>query len=162
MSIDSGDWGNPLKKRRFLRHPAQVVVAAFAAADLVGTLLLALPVARSGDGSAPLITALFTATSAVCVTGLTTVDTGTYWSSFGQWVILGLIQIGGFGIMTLASLLALFVSRRMGLRTRLYAAAETKSSGIGDVRRVLRGVALITVVVEGALATILTTRFLVA
>ena len=77
-------------------------------------------------------------------------------------VILGLIQIGGFGIMTLASLLALFVSRRMGLRTRLYAAAETKSSGIGDVRRVLRGVALITVVVEGALATILTTRFLVA
>ena len=84
----------------------------------------------------------------MCVTGLTTVDTATYWSHTGQAVILALIQVGGFGIMTLASLIALFLSRRMGLRTRLTAAAETRSIGLGDVRRVLRGVLLITVVVE--------------
>ena len=90
--------------------------------------------------------ALFTSTSAVCVTGLTVVDTPTYWTGFGQAVILGLIQVGGFGIMTLASLLGLLVARRMGLRSRLTAAAETRSVGIGDVRRVLLGVAIISAV----------------
>lgn len=141
------------------RHPAQVLVTAFLTADLIGTLLLMLPVSRSGEGSAPFVTALFTATSAVCVTGLTVVDTATYWSHTGQAVILGLIQVGGFGIMTLASLVALFLSRRMGLRTRLTAAAETRSLGPGDVRRVLKGVFLITVVVEVVVATLLTARF---
>ena len=141
------------------RHPAQVLVTAFLTADLIGTLLLMLPVSRAGEGSAPFVTALFTATSAVCVTGLTVVDTATYWSHTGQAVILGLIQVGGFGIMTLASLVALFLSRRMGLRTRLTAAAETRSLGPGDVRRVLRGVFIITVVVEVAVAALLTARF---
>jgi potassium uptake TrkH family protein len=149
----------PGRRRRILRHPAQVVVLAFALADAVGTALLMLPVARVGEGSAPWITALFTSTSAVCVTGLATVDTATYWSHFGQAVILGLIQVGGFGIMTLASLLALFISRKMGLRTRLTAAAETKSIGIGDVRRVLQGVFLITLIVELSVATALFVRF---
>ena len=141
------------------RHPAQVVVTAFLVADIVGTLLLLLPVSRADVGSAPFITALFTATSAVCVTGLATVDTATYWSTTGQAIILALIQVGGFGIMTLASLIALFLSRRMGLRTRLTAAAETKAIGPGDVRRVLRGVFLITVVVEATIAVMLTLRF---
>ena len=134
-------------------------MSAFAAAGLVGTVLLMLPMSRAGAGGAPVVTALFTAISAVCVTGLTVVDTATYWSVPGQAVILALIQVGGFGIMTLASLIALFLSRRMGLRTRLTAAAETKSVGLGDVRRVLRGVFLITVTVETALATVLTLRF---
>ncbi len=151
--------GRTGSRRKTFRHPAQVVVTAFASAVAVGTVLLLLPVSTAGPGAAPLLTALFTSTSAVCVTGLVVVDTPTYWSTFGQCVILGLIQVGGFGIMTLASLLALFVSRRMGLRTRLTAAAETKSVGIGDVRRVLRGVFLITVVVEGAVAALLTARF---
>ncbi len=134
-------------------------MSAFAVAGAIGTVLLMLPMSRAGDGGAPFVTALFTATSAVCVTGLTVVDTATYWSVQGQVVILGLIQVGGFGIMTLASLIALFLSRRMGLRTRLTAAAETKSVSLGDVRRVLRGVFLITVVVEGAIAVVLTLRF---
>jgi trk system potassium uptake protein TrkH len=142
------------------RHPAQVVVAAFALAVVVGTVLLLLPVSRAGGGHAPLLVALFTATSAVCVTGLTVVDTPTYWSGFGEVVILGLIQVGGFGIMTMASLLGLLVSRRMGLRSRLNAAAETKSLGIGDVRAVLLGVLRVTAVFEAATATLLTLRFL--
>ena len=134
-------------------------MSAFAVAGAIGTLLLMLPTSRVGDGGAPFVTALFTATSAVCVTGLTVVDTATYWTVPGQVVILALIQIGGFGIMTLASLIALFLARRMGLRTRLTAAAETKSVGLGDVRRVLRGVFLITVVVESTIAVLLTLRF---
>ncbi len=148
------------RQRLRFRHPAQVVVTAFGSAAAVGTLLLMLPVSRTGThGGAPFVTALFTATSAVCVTGLTTVDTATYWSRAGQVVILALIQVGGFGIMTLASLIALFLSRRMGLRTRLTAAVETKAVGLGDVRRVLRGVLVVTVVVEATVAVLLTVRF---
>jgi trk system potassium uptake protein TrkH len=147
--------------RPLLRHPAQVIVVAFGAAVIVGTLLLMLPVSRIGPGGAPLVAALFTATSAVCVTGLVTVDTPTYWSGFGQAVILFLIQIGGFGIMTLASLVGLLLSRRMGLRTRLTAAAETKSLGIGDVRAVLVGVAKVSLLFESVTAVLLTARFLI-
>jgi trk system potassium uptake protein len=145
--------------RPMLRHPAQVIVLGFAAAVLVGTLLLMLPVARTGPGGAPFVTALFTSTSAVCVTGLITVDTPTYWTGFGQGVILALIQIGGFGIMTLATLVGLLLSRRMGLRTRLTAAAETKSMGLGDVRSVLMGVAKVSVLFEALTAVALTARF---
>ena len=151
--------GRVVRRRPTLRHPGQVLVLAFLGAVVVGTVLLMLPVSRAGEGGAPFVTAVFTATSAVCVTGLTAVDTASYWSHTGQVVILALIQVGGFGIMTLASLIALFVSRRMGLRTRLTAAAETRSVGLGDVRRVLRGVLLITLVVEGVVAVLLTLRF---
>jgi potassium uptake TrkH family protein len=129
---------------------------------LIGTLLLMLPVARTGPGGASLLEALFTSTSAVCVTGLVVVDTPVFWSGFGQAVILLLIQVGGFGIMTLASLLSLVLSRRMGLRTRLTAAAETKSIGIGDVRSVLVGVAVISGTMEALTATVLAVRFATA
>jgi trk system potassium uptake protein len=155
-----GGWRAGLRMPAF-RHPSQVVVTAFAVAIAVGTVLLMLPVSRAGEGGAPFVVSLFTATSAVCVTGLVVVDTPSYWSSFGEAVILGLIQVGGFGIMTLASLLGLLVTRRMGLRSRLTAAAETKSLGIGDVRTVLFGVFRVTVVFEVATALVLTTRFLV-
>jgi potassium uptake TrkH family protein len=134
-------------------------VTGFAVALAFGTVLLWLPVSRSGPGGAPLITALFTAASALCVTGLITVDTPTYWSGFGQSVILALIQVGGFGIMTMASLLGLLVSRRLGLRTRITAAAETKSLDLGDVRRVLLGVLSITVFFETTVAAVLTLRW---
>lgn len=147
------------RRRPLLHHPHQVVVVAFAAAIGIGTLLLVLPVARAGEGAAPVLTALFTATSAVCVTGLVVVDTGGYWSPFGEAVVLALIQVGGFGIMTMASLLGLLVSRRLGLRTRLNAAAETKSLGIGDVRSVLLGVLKVTLLLETLAALLLTVRF---
>jgi len=87
-------------------HPGQVVAVAFAGGIAVGTGLLSLPWATVAGEVAPLHDALFTATSAVCVTGLTTVDTATYWSTFGQVVIMLLIQVGGLGIMTLATLAA--------------------------------------------------------
>lgn len=145
--------------RPIFRHPAQAVVAAFAIAVALGTVLLMLPISRAGEGGASLLAALFTSTSAVCVTGLIVVDTPSYWSGFGEAVILGLIQIGGFGIMTMASLLGLLVSRKMGLRTRLTTAAETKSVGIGDVRQVVFGVMRISVLFEGVTALLLGLRF---
>ena len=146
--------------RRFrLRHPAQLVVIAFAVAIAIGTTMLALPVAREDGGGAPALVALFTSTSAVCLTGLIVTDTPTYWSTFGEVTIMVLIQVGGFGIMTLASLLALLISRRLGLKTRLIAQAETKTIGLGDVRRVVRGVAITSLLFEAGAAAILTTRF---
>src|SRR5687767_8051255 len=111
-------------------HPAQLVVAGFAAAIAVGTGLLSLPIAKAGPGGASLVEALFTATSAVCVTGHVIVDTATFWSPFGQVVIMVLIQIGGFGIMTFATVVGLAVMRRISLRNRLTAAAEAKSAGL--------------------------------
>jgi potassium uptake TrkH family protein len=138
-----------------LRHPAQYLTAAFVGASLVGTLLLLLPFASRGEGSASFEEALFTATSAVCVTGLTVVDTAGHWTGFGQAVILLLIQVGGFGIMTLSSLIALFLARRLGLRHRVLAAAETGGVALTDVRRLVREVALFALAVEAVVAVLL-------
>ncbi len=143
-------------------HPGRVIAIAFATAVAVGTALLSLPVATAGPGRADFLTALFHATSAVCVTGLVTVDTGTYWSGFGQAVILLCIQVGGLGIMTLATLLALLLSRRLGLRARLIAQAETKALSPSDVRRVVGRVVVFSLSTEAVIATVLTVRFTLA
>lgn len=145
--------------RRVLRHPAQYIVLTFAAASLIGTVLLMLPISSRGPGGAPFVTALFTSTSAACVTGLAVVDTPTYWSGFGQAVILALIQVGGLGIMTLSSLLVIVLSRRLGIRQRVIAAAQTGSLRLGDVRSLVMAVVKMTVVVELAVAVVLTLRF---
>jgi potassium uptake TrkH family protein len=143
---------------RLLSHPVRAVPAAFLLAILAGAALLMLPAARTGDGP-DILTALFTSVSAVCVTGLITVDTATYWTPFGQLVILGLIQVGGFGIMTLATLLALLVRKNIGLRGQLVAQSETHTLNLGDVRSVLLRVARIMLAIEGITAAALTLRF---
>jgi len=130
----------------------------FAVGVAVFTALLALPVAAESGQSTGFRVALFTATSAVCVTGHTIVDTGQTWSTFGEIVILAAVQLGGLGITALASLLALLVGRRLGVSSKLIAQAETKTLDLGDVRRVLIGVATVNVVVEGMLAVVLGTR----
>ena len=140
-------------------HPAQIVVVLFASVIVVGTALLMLPIATEGSGTAGLSTALFTATSAICVTGLIVVDTPTYWSGFGEWTILVLIQLGGIGIMTLASLLTMLLTHRLGLRQRLTTLAETGAVPLGDLRSVLRRVIVLTAIAEAAGAIILTIGF---
>lgn len=156
--------GSPTAQHRMtslqarLSHPSAVLALAFLLAIALGTGLLMLPQARTEGGSAPLLVALFTATSAVCVTGLAVVDTGTYWSGFGLVVILGLFQLGGFGIMTFATLLGLLVNRQMRLRSRLLVQAETHSLGLGDVRSVAALVLLVTVAVESVVAVVLALR----
>ncbi len=109
-----------------------------------------------------MLASLFTATSAVCVTGLVVLDTPTHFSTFGELVVLGSIQVGGLGIMTLASLLGLLVFRRLGLRTRMTAAVETKALGLGDVRRVLLSVVGFTAFFEACAALVLFLRWLMA
>ncbi len=141
------------------RNPAQLVVVAFAAAILVGAGLLMLPAATAGPGGTDFLTAAFTSTSAICVTGLIVVDTPVYWSQFGEVVIMALIQIGGFGIMTLASLLAIVLMRRLGLRGRLLAQVETGALGLGDVRRVVRGVFAFSLLFEAIAVLVLSLRF---
>jgi trk system potassium uptake protein len=144
--------------RRFIDHPTRLIPLAFLMAIGVGTLLLMLPVAQADGQITPFLTALFTATSAVCVTGLIVVDTQTYWSGFGQVVILALIQIGGLGIMTLATLLGLLMSRSLRLTQRLRAQAETKSLELGDVKAVLAVVISVTLVSELVIGLMLTAR----
>jgi potassium uptake TrkH family protein len=146
---------------RGFHHPGRVIAGAFAVAVATGTALLSLPIATAGPGRADFLTALFHATSAVCVTGLVTVDTGTYWSGFGQAVILLCIQAGGLGIMTLATLVALLLSRRLGLRARLIAQAETKALSASDVRRVIRRVVMFSLATEAVVAVVLGVRFAV-
>ena len=135
--------------------PVALLVLLFALLVIAGTVLLSLPIATR-DGSVPdLVTALFTATSAACVTGLVVVDTATYWSPFGQAVILGLIQLGGFGFMTGSTfLLFRLVRHRSGLRDRLLVQAETGVLQLGGTAPLLRRVALFTIAVEvtGAIA----------
>jgi trk system potassium uptake protein len=144
------------------QHPARLVPLAFLAAITVGAVLLTLPAARASGEPAPVLVALFTATSATCVTGLAVVDTPTYWSPLGQVIIMLLIQVGGFGIMTLATLLGLLVSRRLGLQTRLVAQAETRTLQLGDVRTVLVRVAATMAVAELITAAMLAVRFRIA
>ena len=140
--------------RRRLR-PAQWTLAGFTLVIVVGTLLLLLPIARSGPGGATPMEAFFTAVSAACVTGHIIVDTPTHWTFFGQVVILALIQIGGFGVMTFASIVGVAVVRRLSLASRLTTAAETRSFGIEDVRALVVSLARITLVIEGAVALVL-------
>ncbi|WP_328821836.1 TrkH family potassium uptake protein [Nesterenkonia haasae] len=118
-----------------------------------------LPEATADGVSAGFLTALFTATSAVCVTGLIVEDTPVYWSGFGQAVILVLIQLGGLGVMTFASVIGLAVLRKFSLRRKLVAAAESKSAGLEDMRSVVTGIVKISLSIEAVLALILTLRF---
>ncbi|GAA0805593.1 TrkH family potassium uptake protein [Spirilliplanes yamanashiensis] len=141
-----------------MRHPARIVPLAFLAAVTVGTLLMMLPAARAEPGHAPFVTALFTATSAVCVTGLAVVDTESYWSTFGEVLITVLVQVGGIGIMTMATLLGLLVSRKLGLSGRLRAQAESAGLISGNVRGVLLRVAGSLLIAEAVITAILTLR----
>ncbi len=145
-----------------LIHPARLVSVSFATLCSIGTLLLLLPRMTTDGQRASLGDALFTAVSAGCVTGLNVVDTATYWTPLGQLVILLLIQVGGFGIQALGTLLGLMLNRRMGLASRLAAQTETAALTPGDVRSILNALAVITVVVESVVAVLLTARFLVA
>lgn len=142
-------------------HPTRIVVIGFLAAIVFGTILLMLPQASATGESAPVLTAFFTAVSAVCVTGLVIVDTGTYWSFFGQLVILLLFQLGGFGIMTAATLLGLMVNRSLRLKTRLIAQTETHTISGGDLRATFKIVLLTTLIMEAIAALTLIGVYLV-
>ncbi len=141
-----------------INHPARLVVAAFLTLIAAGAVLLALPMAADGPGTIGVDNALFMATSAATVTGLASVDV-TDFSLFGEVVVMTLMQVGGFGIMTIGSVLVLLVSNRVGLRQRMLTQAEIGSVELGDLKQLLLAIAKITLVVECSVAFILFLRF---
>ncbi|MET1034572.1 MAG: potassium transporter TrkG [Arthrobacter sp.] len=144
--------------------PARLALTVFGLVITLFTALLSLPASSRAGEFTPLYDALFTAVSAVCVTGLTVVSTATHWSFFGQVLILVGIFVGGLGILTLASLLSLAVSKRLGVRGKLLAqqSMNTQNVGrLGEVGALLRIVITTSVAIEVLLALMLTPRFLV-
>ena len=139
--------------------PTQIIVLGFAAVILLGTFLLLLPFATPPDRPISVLDALFTATSAVCVTGLIVKDTPLDFTGFGHGVILVLMQVGGLGYMTTVSVLALLVGRRLGLREELTLKTELNLFAAEDLRRYVRGAILLTLLAEGIAAALLTLRF---
>ncbi|RHA44297.1 TrkH family potassium uptake protein [Cellulomonas rhizosphaerae] len=141
------------------QSPARLALFVFGGVIAIITALLATPWATSSGHSPPFIDALFTATSASTVTGLVVVPTGTYWSTMGLVVILVAIKVGGLGVMTLASLLGMAVSRRIGLTQRLLVSSETKVTRLGEVGSLVRTVIITSTALEVIIALILLPRF---
>lgn len=139
-------------------HPTQIVVIAFGAVAIIGTLLLLLPISTAPGNQTNLVTAFFTAVSAVCITGLTVVDTATHWSGFGQFIIMLLIQLGGLGIVSFATLLGLLISGRISLSDRLNTLSEAKIVGADSVPKLLSRILLVYFGFELILATYLSLR----
>ena len=139
--------------------PAQIVILGFLALILFGTLLLMLPVASSTREATPFFDALFTATSATCVTGLVVFDTATHWSLFGQTVILVLIQIGGMGVVTMAIAVSLFTGKRIGIGQRYLMQESISAPQIGGIVRMTGFILRATLLFELLGAAVLATRF---
>ena len=146
-------------KHRRLSH-IRVITLGYLIMITIGTALLMLPFAtRSGECAEP-ITALFTATSASCVTGLVLQDTATYWSLFGQLVIIFLIQIGGLGFMTIAIFLFRLISKKASLRERAVMAESINTTRMGDFSRLVRKIITGTIIFEGGGAVLLSLHFM--
>ncbi len=141
-------------------QPSKLFVIGFAGIILLGAGLLTLPMATQSGNGASFIDALFTATSAVCVTGLVVQDTATYWSTFGQLVILSLIQIGGLGIMTMASLVSLLIGRKISLSSRLLIQESLGTLSLSGVVRLTKYVVWLTLSVEALGAWLLSYKFI--
>ena len=148
---------NPFQSKKV--SPAKILAGGFALLILIGAILLSLPISAR-TGRLPFLDALFTATSAVCVTGLVVVDTGTYFTRFGQTVILILIQIGGLGIMTAATLVFILLGKKISLRERLVMQEALNQITLQGLVHLVQMIVLLTLVVQGVGALILSTRFI--
>ena len=140
------------RKRRLSSF--QIIILGFAGVILLGALLLMLPISTTGGNVTPFNETLFTATSAVCVTGLIVQDTGSYWSTFGQTIILALIQIGGLGVVTVAASFALLSGRKISLMQRSTMQDAISAPKVGGIVRLTRFILRGTFLIEllGALA----------
>ena len=147
-----------MKKNRQL-SPSRIIPLSFFAMILLGTLLLMLPFATRDGRGAGLETALFTATSASCVTGLVLQDTAQYWTLFGQIVILCLIQVGGMGIVTMAVIISIFSGRKIGLKERWVMQESISAPQVGGIVRMTGMILKVTLAVELAGAALLAPSF---
>jgi len=141
-------------------EPAQVMVIGFGVVILFGGLILNLPIAAKSGKSVGLLNALFTSTSAVCVTGLVVVDTSTYWNEFGQLVIISLIQIGGLGFMTMATMFSLLTGKKINLRERLLIQESLNQRDLSGLVKLTRYIIMMTFAIEGTGALLLSMVFI--
>ena len=148
----------PVWKSRLV-SPARIIIFGFLLLILLGTVLLMLPFSTKVWGGAPFFDALFTATSATCVTGLVVHDTATYWSGFGQLVILLLIQVGGMGVVTMAVAIFIFSGKRIGLKQRWVMQESISAPQVGGIVRMTDFILKTAFAIEGAGAAILALRF---
>lgn len=139
--------------------PAQIIILGFLLLILSGAALLMLPISTVGPGGAPLIDALFTATSATCVTGLVLHDTATYWTPFGQLVIILLIQIGGMGVVTMAVAISMFAGKKIGLKQRWVMQESISAPQVGGIVRITGFILKLLLLIEGTGAVLLALRF---
>ncbi len=151
--------GEQLRKRKKLTS-FQSIILGFSAVILLGTLLLMLPMSSRARTLTPFLDALFTSTSAVCVTGLVLHDTATYWSGFGQGVILLLIQIGGMGVITVAASFAMISGRRISLMQRSTMQEAISAPKVGGIVRLTGFIIRITLLIEFLGAAVLAPVFL--
>ncbi|WP_431190315.1 TrkH family potassium uptake protein [Janibacter cremeus] len=143
---------------RLVANPSRTVMLGFAAVIALGTGALMTPLAAEPGESTDLLTALFTATSATCVTGLVTIDTASHWSTFGELVILAMIQIGGLGVMSAATLLVMVIGRRLTAPANVLTGAESRSIAHRNPGQVLVDVLKFTLLVEMVTAIVLSLR----
>ncbi|MBN2879506.1 MAG: Trk family potassium uptake protein [Clostridia bacterium] len=147
-------------KNRIKLDPTQVLVLGFLGLILLGSLLLTLPAASADGNSAPYLDSVFTATSAVCVTGLVVRDTATEWSTFGHIVIISLIQIGGLGFMTMATVILIIMGRKIRLRDRLIIQEALNEFSLKGLVALIQKIVVLTLAIEIFGAAILSTRFI--
>lgn len=145
--------------RAFKIKQTQAIVIGFAVIIIMGSILLNLPISSRNGQSIGYIDALFTATSAVCVTGLVVVDTYTHWTTFGQIIIILLIQIGGLGFMALATLFSLALGRKISFKERLLIAESLNQNSPQGMVKLIKDMLLGTLIFEGLGAVILSIRF---
>lgn len=145
-------------KRKFSQ--TRIIALGYILIIIVGTLLLMLPSASQSGKSAGFVPAMFTAVSASCVTGLVVLDTATSWTVFGQAIIITLIQIGGLGFMTIATMFSMLLKRRMGLREREIMVESINTQHIGGIMLLTRKIIAGTVLFETCGALLLATRFI--
>ncbi len=160
MEIDS--FKKPDKKstsnRIYAMQPTKLIVLSFIMLIIAGTLLLMLPISSKESGTT-LVQALFTATSAVCVTGLVVVDTYQHWSTFGQIVIISLIQIGGLGLITLATFLTAILGKKMRIKNMVLVQESMNFFSLDGIRQLIKKIVLFTLSVEAIGALLLSTVF---
>ena len=147
------------KKIKLKMSHVQIIALGFFLMILSGTILLMLPIATADGRGGTFLESLFTATSASCVTGLIVQDTATYWSGFGQGVILTLIQIGGLGFMTIATLFFMLLRKRIHLRGRELLTESISVSQVGGILRLAKKILIGTFIIEGVGALLLMIRF---
>lgn len=146
-------------RKKFHLDPPKVLVLGFGGIILIGAILLTMPVSTIDGKGLSFLNALFTSTSATCVTGLVVVDTGTTFTLFGQLVILSLIQVGGLGFMTFATLFAFLVGKRISLKERMLLQESLNNLSIEGIVRLVRRILIFTAVIEFVGAVLLTFRF---